>query len=43
LSAVIDLANGARTMLRESAHLIALFGLALLWVLGVAVGPRRRR
>jgi len=43
LAAVIDLANGASTMLRESAHLIELFGLALLWVLGVAVGPRRRR
>jgi predicted anti-sigma-YlaC factor YlaD len=40
-AAVIDLANGASTMLRESAHFVELFGLALLWVLGAAVGPGR--
>lgn len=43
ISAIIDLANGASTLLRESAHLIELAGLALLWVLGVAVGPGRRK
>lgn len=39
ISALIDLLNGASTLLRESAHLIELAGLALLWVLGAAVGP----
>jgi predicted anti-sigma-YlaC factor YlaD len=43
ISAIIDLANGASTLLRESAHLIELAGLALLWVLGAAVGPGRKR
>lgn len=41
-AAVIDLANGASTLLRESAHLVELFGLALLWILGRAVGPGKR-
>ena len=43
LSAVIDLANGASTFDRESAHLIEILGLALLWALGLAVGPGRKR
>ena len=42
LSAIIDLVNGASTLLRESAHLVELVGLALLWVLGVEAGPGRR-
>ena len=43
VSAAIDLANGASTFVRESAHLVELFGLALLWVLGAAVGPGRAK
>ncbi len=43
ISAIIDLANGASTLVRESAHLLELGGLALLWVLGAAVGPGRKR
>jgi len=42
ISAVIDLVNGASTLLRESAHLIEILGLILLWVLGLAVGPSRK-
>lgn len=45
-AAIIDLLNGASTLGRESAHLIELAGLGLLWVLGTAVGPgssRRRK
>lgn len=42
ISAIIDLLNGASTLTRESAHLIELAGLALLWVLGTAVGPGRK-
>lgn len=42
ISAVIDLVNGASTPLRESAHLIEILGLILLWVLGLAIGPGRR-
>ncbi len=42
VSAIIDLVNGASTLLKESAHLIELIGLGLLWVLGMAVGPGRR-
>ena len=40
-SAIIDLINGASTLLRESAHLVEIAGLALLWVLGAAAGPGR--
>ena len=43
VSAIIDLVNGASTAVRESAHLVELAGLALLWVLGAAVGPGRKR
>jgi predicted anti-sigma-YlaC factor YlaD len=43
ISAIIDLISGASTPLRESAHLIELIGLGLLWVLGLAVGPSRSR
>jgi predicted anti-sigma-YlaC factor YlaD len=42
-AAIIDLINGASTLLRESAHLIELAGLALLWILGMAVGPASKR
>lgn len=42
ISAVIDLVNGASTPLRESAHLIEILGLILLWFLGLAVGPSRK-
>lgn len=42
ISALIDLVNGASTLVKESAHLIELVGLALLWWLGAAVGPGRR-
>ncbi len=42
VAALIDLLNGASTLLRESAHLVEIFGLALLWFLGLAVGPGRR-
>ena len=42
VSALIDLVNGASTLLKESAHLIELVGLALLWWLGLAVGPGRK-
>lgn len=42
VSALIDLVNGASTLLRESAHLVEIAGLALLWVLGAAAGPRSR-
>lgn len=41
-SALIDLVNGASTLLRESAHLVEIAGLALLWVLGAAAGPGRK-
>lgn len=41
IAALIDLFNGSSTMLRESAHLVEILGLALLWVLGLAVGPGR--
>ena len=43
ISALIDLANGASTLLRESLHLVELAGLGMLWVLGLAAGPRRTR
>lgn len=43
ISALIDLANGASTLVRESAHLVEIIGLVLLWVLGIAVGPGRRK
>jgi len=43
ISAIIDLINGASTLVRESAHLLELAGLGLLWFLGAAVGPGRRR
>ncbi|MDJ0954903.1 MAG: hypothetical protein QNJ81_14595 [Acidimicrobiia bacterium] len=43
VAAVIDLVNGASTLVRESAHLVELVGLGLLWFLGIAVGPGRRR
>lgn len=43
VSAIIDLANGASTVLRESAHLVELAGLGLLWVLGAAAGPGKRQ
>jgi predicted anti-sigma-YlaC factor YlaD len=43
VSAIIDLSSGVSTVSRESAHLIEIAGLALLWVLGVAVGPVRKR
>lgn len=43
ISAVIDLLNGASTPLRESAHLIELGGLGLLWALGLALGPGSKR
>jgi predicted anti-sigma-YlaC factor YlaD len=43
VSAVIDLVNGASTVVRESGHLIELAGLGLVWWLGAAVGPGRRR
>ncbi|MCP4309273.1 MAG: hypothetical protein GY926_03565 [bacterium] len=43
IAAVIDLARGESTLLRESTHLIEIVGLALLWVLGVAAGPARKR
>lgn len=43
VSAAIDLVNGASTLVRESAHLIELAGLGLVWWLGAAVGPGRRR
>lgn len=42
VSAVIDLANGASTFVRESAHLVELAGLGVLWVLGAAAGPGRK-
>jgi predicted anti-sigma-YlaC factor YlaD len=42
ISAIIDLVNGASTLVRESAHLIELTGLGILWMLGAAVGPGRR-
>lgn len=42
VSAVIDLANGASTVVRESAHLIELVGLGVLWVLGAAAGPSKK-
>jgi len=42
VSAIIDLVNGASTLMRESAHLLELAGLGLLWSLGAAVSPRRR-
>ncbi len=42
VSAIIDLVNGASTLVRESAHIVELIGLGLLWFLGLAVGPRRR-
>jgi predicted anti-sigma-YlaC factor YlaD len=43
ISAIIDLLNGASSPLRESAHLVELSGLGLLWVLGLAVGPGGKR
>jgi predicted anti-sigma-YlaC factor YlaD len=43
ISAIIDLVNGASTPLRESAHLVEISGLGLLWVLGLAVGPGGKR
>ncbi len=43
VSAVIDVVNGATTLLRESAHLIEILGLVLLWTLGFAVGPGRQK
>ena len=43
VSAIIDLVNGASTVFRESAHLVELVGLAVLWWLGLAVGPGRSR
>ena len=43
VSAIIDLFNGASTPLRESAHLVELAGLGLLWALGVAAGPGKKR
>jgi hypothetical protein len=43
VAAIIDLANGASTLVKESAHLIELAGLGFLWWLGAAVGPGRRR
>jgi predicted anti-sigma-YlaC factor YlaD len=43
VSALIDLINGASTLVRESQHLIELAGLGLLWWLGSAVGPGRKR
>lgn len=42
-AAIIDLFNGASTLLRESAHLIEIVGLGLLWILGMAVGPGGKR
>lgn len=42
VSAVIDLANGASTFMRESAHLVELAGLGVLWVLGAAAGPGKK-
>ena len=42
-AAIIDLSNGASTPWRESAHLVEILGLGLLWVLGMAVGPGRKR
>ena len=42
-AAIIDLINGASTPLRESAHLVELAGLGLLWILGITVGPGRKR
>ena len=43
VAALIDLVHGATTWVRESAHLIELAGLGLVWWLGAAVGPGRRR
>ncbi len=43
ISAIIDLVNGASTLVRESPHLVELAGLAMLWVLGAAAGPGRDR
>lgn len=42
VSAVIDLVNGASTLVRESAHLVELAGLGVLWVLGAAAGPGKK-
>jgi predicted anti-sigma-YlaC factor YlaD len=43
VSALIDLVNGASTLVKESQHLVELAGLGFLWWLGVAAGPGRRR
>ena len=42
-SAIIDLANGDSTLLKESQHVVELAGLAVLWVLGTAAGPGRKK
>ena len=42
VSAAIDLVNGASTFVRESAHLVELAGLGVLWVLGAAAGPGKK-
>ncbi len=42
VSAAIDLVNGASTFVRESAHLVELIGLGVLWVLGAAAGPGKK-
>jgi predicted anti-sigma-YlaC factor YlaD len=41
-SAIIDLVRGASSFGIESLHVVELAGLAMLWLLGWIVGPRRR-
>lgn len=41
VTAIVDLVSGSATVGRESLHLLELAGLAMLWILGVRVGPGR--
>ena len=41
--ALIDLFNGVSTLAREARHIVEILGLGVLWQLGAAAGPGRRR
>ncbi len=43
VTALVDLVNGSSSLITESRHLLEIGGLAMVWVLGVGTGPRRRR
>jgi predicted anti-sigma-YlaC factor YlaD len=42
VTAVVDLVNGSSSLVTESRHLLEIGGLALVWILGVGSGPRKR-